>query len=265
MHELMDKNVIEVIREYKEVGDILNEFGIGCTACTLGTCALKDIVEYHYLPPEKELELWGKVAVAVGADPAEMRPPAKERKGAALRGPGGAIKYSPPVKMLVDEHSVIKRLLALVPGIASSLDLGTEDGRGVVLGAVDFIRGYADKFHHAKEEDILFKYFDENLDVLKVMHEEHEVGRGHVRAVVEGVERRDAAAVVEHLRGYMVLLTEHISKEDEILYPWMDGQLTDRQVGEMFGAFRKVEADAPEGTPEKYVKFVEDVEKRFGK
>jgi len=38
------------------------------------------------------------------------------------------------------------------------------------LDGVDFIRSYADKYHHAREEEILFKYFDEDMAILKVMH-----------------------------------------------------------------------------------------------
>ena len=40
---------------------------------------------------------------------------------------------------------------------------GTPHG-GLVLGSIgiDFIRNYADRFHHAKEEDVLFKALVDN-------------------------------------------------------------------------------------------------------
>ena len=43
----------------------------------------------------------------------------------------------------------------------------------ITLDAVDFIRSYADRFHHAKEEELLFACFDEELDILKAMHESY--------------------------------------------------------------------------------------------
>jgi len=99
---------------------------------------------------------------------------------------------------------------------------------------VDFIRSYADRFHHAKEEDILFACFDPGLDILKAMHEDHDRGRAHVRGVVEALEQGDREGVAAHLAGYAGVLSEHIKKEDEILYPWMDRNLSVRQVGELF-------------------------------
>ena len=53
----------------------------------------------------------------------------------------------------------------------------------------------------------------------------------------------------EHLRAYGALLTEHIRKEDEVLYPWMDRELSTAQVGELFSRFAAVnDAAGPEFT-----------------
>ncbi len=57
---------------------------------------------------------------------------------------------------------VIKRLLALIPQIVTKFDISSSKDKNLVRNCADFIRSYADKYHHAKEEDILFKYFDEN-------------------------------------------------------------------------------------------------------
>jgi hypothetical protein len=52
------------------------------------------------------------------------------------------------------------------------------------------------------------------------MYKENEIGREHVRAVAEAVEKDDIDSIEKHLSVYAALLFEHISKEDEILYPW---------------------------------------------
>ncbi|MEI6807958.1 MAG: hypothetical protein WCN95_04490, partial [bacterium] len=44
-----------------------------------------------------------------------------------------------------------------------------------------------------------------------------------------------------HLSAYRELLTEHIKKEDEILYPWLDRQLSDSQIGRLYSAFSEVD------------------------
>lgn len=248
----------DVISRFPAAGDLLNRFNIGCVPCTVGTCLLKDIVDIHSLSVEDEKELFTGLGEII--HPGEkIVPPKIERKQAAK---SGGNTYSPPVKSLVDEHKLIKRLVALIPAIADRADPSTADGFQVISDSVGFIRSYADKFHHAKEEDILFKYFDEGTDIIKVMHEDHANARGHVKAVLEGLEKKDKAITSYNLKKYGEILTEHIKKEDEVLYPWMDRNLTTREVGEMFSKFIAIDNDFADEA-KKYEAMIQTLEKNF--
>lgn len=259
MEKYLNKGIKEIISQFPEVAEILNKYNIGCVPCNVGTCLLKDIVEIHNLPEDQEQELMMRIAKAVYPDRV-IKIPKITRKERPRE-----LKYSPPIKKLVDEHVLIKRLIALIPDIIENTDLNTKKGRELILDSVDFIRSYADKYHHAKEEDILFKYFDENLDIVKAMLADHEAGRSHVRRVVDGVQKEDKAAVAEHLNGYKELLTEHIKKEDEILYPWMDRGLTVSQIGEIYQKFNEANKKKGEELPKGYEKFILGLEERFDK
>jgi hemerythrin-like domain-containing protein len=261
MKKYLNKGIKDLISEFPKVGDILNEYNIGCVPCNVGSCLLKDIVQIHNLSPEDEDILITRIAKVIYPDrdikiPKTQRIPQDKLK---------EIKYSPPIKRLVDEHALIKRWLALIPEVIEKLDIETKEGRDLVLDGIYFIRSYADKFHHAKEEEILFKYFDENLDIIKTMHEDHEAGRAHVRAIVEALEKKDKKAVIEHLNGYKDLLTEHIKKEDEILYPWMDRELSIQQVGELFAKFNEAEEKIGKEVVERCKRFVVEAEQRVQK
>jgi hemerythrin-like domain-containing protein len=175
------------------------------------------------------------------------------------------INYSPAVKNLVDEHVLIKRLLALVPAITDFVENSETVDKDLVLSCVDFIRGYADKFHHMKEEDIFFKYVDEQSEIIKIMYEDHDTGRNHVKNVVEGAENGNKAQIKEHLNGYRDLLTQHIKKEDEILYPWIERQMSDNQIGELFQRCSAADASVGEELPKKYEKFIIELEEKFAK
>ena len=259
MQEYLNKGIKEIIGEFPKVADILNEYNIGCVPCNVGTCLLKDIVEIHNLPEDEEQELMLKIAKVIYPDK-DIKILKKERKQKASK-----VQYSPPMKKLVDEHLLIKRLIALIPDIIEDLNLSSQEDRQLVLDSVDFIRSYADKYHHAKEEDILFKYFDENLDIIKNMLIDHETGRNHVKAVVEGVKKQNKTEVAEHLNGYKELLSEHIKKEDEILYPWLDRGLTVSQVGEIHQKFIEANKKIGEEVPKKYEKLILGLEERFHK
>ena len=260
MDEYLNKGIKEIIEEFPEVENVLNDYDIGCGPCTVGICQLKDIVAIHRLPEDQEQQLMARIAKAMRPDQ-DIKIPKIEKKAGAQPE---EFKYSPPMKKLVDEHILIKRWIALIPEVVKHLDLESEKGRQLILDGIDMIRSYADKFHHAKEEDILFKYFDENSDILKVMHEDHTHARALVKEMLDALEKRDQKTIAKNLMAYRELLTEHIRKEDEILYPWMDNQLSTHQVGELFSKFDEADQQISVST-DKYENFIDRLEKKFEK
>lgn len=256
MEKYLNKGIKDLITEFPKVADILNEYNIGCVPCNAGSCLLKDIVEIHNLSLEDEEELMAKIAKVIYPD-RKVEIPKIKRKAPAKKG---EITYSPPMKRLVNEHLLIKKWVALVPDVIESLDVESEEGRKIILNGVDFIRSYADKFHHAKEEEILFKYFDADLDIVKTMLQDHEAARNHVKAIMEALEKRDKKGVSLHLNGYRELLTEHIKKEDEILYPWMDRNLSIKQVGELFAKFDEADQRIGEVVLKRCEGFIKNLE-----
>ncbi len=257
LEDYLNKGIKEIITERPGIEAILDDYDIGCGPCMVGTCLLKDIVEIHALSPRDEREMMGRIVNAIHPD-SEIEVPKIQRKTTARK----AVKYSPPMQKLVDEHKLIKRLVAQIPRIIESLDLETEEGRRRVLAGVDFIRNYADSYHHAKEEDLLFKCFDEDAEIIRAMHEDHRNARSRVKNIVEGVESRDRESVIENLGAYRELLTDHIRKEDDILYPWMDRNITTTQVGKLFSSFSEVDERFGDA-PARYEEFVRELEEGF--
>jgi hemerythrin-like domain-containing protein len=260
METYMNKGIKEIIDQFPEVEDILNEYDIGCAPCSVGICLLKDIVEIHKLPADQEQEMMAKIGQTIYPGK-KIDIPKVERK---TKERPEKVTYSLPMKMLVEEHVLIKRLVALIPAIVENLNAKSEEGRQIILDTVDFIRSYADKFHHAKEEEILFKYFDDSLDILKVMYEDHTQGRGHVKAILEALDRKDETLIAKHLTAYGALLSQHIKKEDEILLPWMDRNLSISRIGKLFKEFKAAD-DNIGYSASTYEAFVERMEAKFKK
>lgn len=253
----LNKGIREIITEFPEVERILDEFEIGCGTCGEGLCLLKDIVEIHYLEEGVEAELMAQISNAIFPDKA-VEFPKRKRKSTSPR----EFNYSPPMKKMVDEHVLIKRWLALLPKVIENLDLETKEGLQLINNGIDFIRNFADKYHHAKEEDEMFKYFDENFDMIKVIRNDHIKVRGHVKLMVEAIENRDKKTLAEHLISYSEILPEHIKKEDEILFPWMDRNLTTNQVGQLYSRFNEIDAQYGDA-PIIHRHFIEALEKKY--
>lgn len=260
MEEYLNNGIKEIILKVPDVAAILDNYNIGCVPCSIGSCALKDVVEIHNLPEEQEQEMMCRIEKAIYPEKDIKKPAYKKTKKQVSPK---EIKYSPPLKKLVNEHTLIKRFIKLIPKITEGINTDSDIDRQLILDSVDFIKSYADNYHHAKEEEILFKYFDENVDIIKIMLEDHATGRKHVKGIFEALEKGDKCKIVEHLNGYKDLLTEHIKKEDEILYPWIDRNLSTRQVGELFSKFNDADKEAGEKVSVRYEVFVAAVEEKF--
>ena len=180
-----------------------------------------------------------------------------------------------PSERLVEEHKLIKRMLSVVSKAADKLESGNEVDPEIFLQAVDFIRNFADRFHHAKEEDILFKLMgDRGFPVdggpVGVMLIEHDQGRNFTKGIEDGVKRWQAGEdsakpdVINNARNYAQLLTNHIHKEDHILYPMGDKAFTDADHQFLAKEYDRVEKESSNiGVFQKYVVMVEQLETQF--
>ncbi len=173
--------------------------------------------------------------------------------------------------VLKEEHQLILRMIALVDANVGLMERGQFRNWQFYLDAVDFIRNYADRFHHAKEEDVLFvelvrNGMPEKNSPVEAMHIEHEQGRAFVRGMEEAVEKVMAGEtgqiqlIAKNARGYVELLRGHIDKEDTILYPLAERVLPENVRSGMLTGYSAAEKQMP-GLEEKYRRLVEKYEK----
>lgn len=130
-------------------------------------------------------------------------------------------------QILTEEHKNILKVIAALEWECGRLNSKKEIDKEFFAKAIDFIRNYADKFHHAKEEDILFVEFCKNAhkthcNPVDQMLYEHKLGREFVKNMEAAIKKDDVNETLENATGYANLLKEHIFKEDTILYPMMD-------------------------------------------
>jgi len=177
-----------------------------------------------------------------------------------------------PTELLKEEHRVIERMLRVLDLANEKVLKAREVPIELCEKAVDLIRVFADRCHHGKEEETLFPLVEQRgipkNGPTHVMRIEHEQGRSIVKALAEAVERYkkgDVGAkedIVECARSYERLLSQHIWKEDNVLYPLADGVLKHSDRVELVQRFEKVEWERiGEGNHQKYIDLVEYLEK----
>jgi hemerythrin-like domain-containing protein len=157
---------------------------------------------------------------------------------------------------LVHEHRLILRMLDQLEKRAPLTESGEYADYRFYLDGVDFIRNYADRFHHAKEEDILFEALINNgmpraNSPVAAMLMEHDHGRAFVRAMEEAAGAALAGEpdanrlIAENALGYVGLLREHIAKEDDILYPLAERVVPAGMRDEITAGYSAAEARTP--------------------
>jgi len=133
--------------------------------------------------------------------------------------------------LLMIEHRLIERMIALIEQKLKEIETTNEVDPMFVETAVDFIRIYADRTHHGKEEDILFRDLakkDLSEDDRKVMNElieEHVFGRKTTGQLVDAnTEYRNGnilalATISKKLQTLADFYPKHIKKEDKVFFP----------------------------------------------
>ncbi len=183
--------------------------------------------------------------------------------------------HAKPTQILAQEHQVILQVLECLEKMADEAAAGRLDG-GSAREAVEFFRGFADRCHHGKEEVHLFpameaKGYSPECGPTAVMRQEHELGRTHIRGMDESIaaaaegDRQALERFVRNARAYLVLLRQHIDKEDHCLFPMADQALSENDQHFLLGLFARVEdEEMGAGTHERFVAIAERLADRYG-
>ena len=150
------------------------------------------------------------------------------------------------MKYLMDEHVYILKVVDKAESVCGDLENGADLDKEFVVRFIDFIRNYADKFHHAKEEDMLFVEMQKpgvelHCNPVEQMLIEHDDGRAFILEIEEGLNSEDVEKVVVNMRSYVNLIRDHIGKEDNVLYRMADEVLSEDVLERMHDDFERVD------------------------
>jgi hemerythrin-like domain-containing protein len=170
---------------------------------------------------------------------------------------------------LMIEHRLIERMIGQIEKALTRIKEEKKVDPVFIDTAVDFIRTYADRTHHGKEEDILFRDLGKkrlSADDERVMNEliaEHVIARNTTRALVEANDRyrhgdQSALTVLaEKLSALVALYPKHIDKEDKLFFPSCRAYMSEEEEQRMLDAFWEFDREM---IHEKYRTIVEGLE-----
>jgi len=132
-----------------------------------------------------------------------------------------------PVDILINEHKLI---LQAVEGIKKETQKKQSNNNfdpEIITTAVDFFRTYADRFHHGKEEGILFsqlsqkKMRESDKKIMTELMAEHAIARRTVNALENAKQQyvpgktNNLDELLDSLNALTKLYPTHIEKEDK--------------------------------------------------
>lgn len=154
------------------------------------------------------------------------------------------------IDRLVAEHEIIERGLTVLEKAVAQIEAGQDISDEFLKWAPEFFSQFADKCHHAKEEDLFFPLLRERGipqegGPIGVMLHEHDVGRDAVRRMRMASESDefDAATFASAGREFVPLLRQHIFKENNILFQMAGNVMSEADDADMDVGFTQVEQD----------------------
>jgi len=177
--------------------------------------------------------------------------------------------------ILKDEHSLILVMLQVVDAACAKMESGEHVDHGDIEDMIDFIRNFADRCHHAKEENLLFPAMEKagisrDRGPIGVMLAEHTAGRNFVKGMdraLQQLKKGDDAATEMFIadgHGYASLLDGHIMKENNVLFPMADELLSPEEQKGLVEGFERVERDEiGAGVHEKYHELLHRLRDRY--
>ena len=136
---------------------------------------------------------------------------------------------------------------------------------------IGFLKVFADKCHHGKEEDFLFPALEKvgiknENGPIGVMLAQHRQGREFIKQMQESIANKviNKNKFIDSASSYVNLLRNHIEKEDTYLFPLSNVKLSASTQLELIKDFKRLEKDIiGEGIHEELHALLEKFQKKY--
>jgi len=179
-----------------------------------------------------------------------------------------------PTENLKSEHNDILELLKIMSKIAESIKSNDVFYPNDVEEIIDFLKHFIEKSHHGKEEvfytELISTGVPKENESLSIMKYEHVLIRNYLKDINSCVENCkignsfSGVFLADSLTNYVVLMTNHIKKEEEIIYPLAESELSKAKLIDISKEFERIEEKIiHHGFHDHYHKLVEKLQSKY--
>jgi hemerythrin-like domain-containing protein len=172
---------------------------------------------------------------------------------------------------LMHEHEAILMVLNVIERMVENIRKNEEVDVKDIEDIIDFLRVFADKCHHGKEEGYFFPALEKvgipnEGGPIGVMLSEHQQGRNFIKKMQESTANHtiNKNAFADAAISYVKLLRNHIAKENNILFPMGDARLSESDQKRLLNDFENHEEKViGEGKHEELHALLERFQKKY--
>lgn len=154
---------------------------------------------------------------------------------------------SKAIDELKHDHDAILSSLSILDTMVGRLDGAGAPSAEDLRGFIGFLKEFADKCHHGKEEGILFPALTDagmpqHGGPVGVMLSEHVEGRAFIKEMEQAITGAvDVKSFSRAAQDYAALLRAHIAKENDVLFPAAERLLASAELEKIHGKFQQHE------------------------
>ncbi|SHJ46265.1 hemerythrin domain-containing protein [Parasporobacterium paucivorans] len=149
------------------------------------------------------------------------------------------------VQDLKKEHESILHVFRIMENM-SERNMEESARLGYDSDLVDFFKVFADKCHHGKEELYLFEELvnagvHNEGGIIGTLLQEHNLGRDYLAIMDTAVQKKNAEEFDSAAEKYLLLMRNHIDRENKVLFEMADQLLDEAKQDEIFEKFEQHE------------------------
>lgn len=159
-----------------------------------------------------------------------------------------------PIELLIQEHDIILQAIESAKKLSSIKGTNPEAYQFDIKKMIGFFRNYADKYHHYKEETLLFPAMcDENAilkdGIIGEMMDNHSKFRNDLIEIEADLNELELDSANKKVVKYLNELLDHISIENDEVFQIAESLLSESEIEKIYFGF--IDIDRELGIAEK--------------
>lgn len=157
-------------------------------------------------------------------------------------------------QVLINEHSGLMVILKVLEKINLQINQNSQFNIDHVDEIIEFFQVFVDKCHHSKEEIYLFPSIetlgsDSDRELIKEALDDHKDARVFVSGMKKSIDsyregnKEEIEEFSKKATSYISLLTQHIQKENTVIFMRADELISGDEQNEMVLEFEEIEKD----------------------